>query len=162
MVKLTDVPGIGPTTVKLLIEHKIKTVEALAAISLAELQKIPGMKGDIRARAIKKAAADCLQSKAVKQLSTPTNKAQTVVKKVAIKKTAVEQPAVKQPVAKQPVAKQPVNQAEADEVKDKDKDKDKDKKKHHKDDKKKDKDKKKKDKNKKKDKKKKGKDKKKS
>lgn len=151
MVKLTDVPGIGPTTVKLLIEHKIKTVEALAAISLAELQKIPGMKGDIRARAIKKAAADCLQSKAVKQLSTPTNKAQTVVKKVAIKKTAVEQP-----VAKQPVAKQPVNQAEADEVKDKDK------KKHHEDDKKKDKDKKKKDKNKKKDKKKKGKDKKKS
>lgn len=144
MVKLTDVTGIGPATVKLLFEHKIKTVEALASISLAELQKIPGMKGDIRARAVKKAAADCLQGKAVKQPSTPANKAQITVKKVAIKKTAVEQPAVKQPAAKKPVAKQPVNQAEADEVKGKGK------KKNKKDDKKKDKDKKKKDKNKKK------------
>lgn len=143
MVKLTDVPGIGPATVKLLIEYKVKTVEALASISLAELQKIPGMKGDIRARAIKKAAADCLQSKVVKKLSAPANKAQTPVKKVAIKKTAVEQPAVKQSVAKKPIAKQPVNQAEADEVKEKGK------KKNQKDDKKKDKDKKKKDKKKK-------------
>ena len=132
MVKLTDVPGIGPTTVKLLIEHKIKTVEALASISLAELQKIPGMKGDIRARAVKKAAADCLRSKVTKELSAPANKVQTTVKKVASKKIA---------------AKPPVNQVDADEVKDKDKDK----KKNKKDDKKEEKkDKKKKDKNKKK------------
>ena len=140
MVKLTDVTGIGPATVKLLSEHKIKTVEALASISLAELQKIPGMNGDIRARAIKKAAADCLRSKAAKEISASVNNTQTTVKKVASKKT----------VATQPV--QPVKQAEADEVKDK--------KKNKKDDKKKDK--KNKDKNKKKDKKKKGKDKKKS
>ena len=134
MVKLTDVPGIGPTTVKLLIEHKIKTVEALASISLAELQKIPGMKGDIRARAVKKAAADCLRSKVTKELSAPANKVQTTVKKVASKKIA---------------AKPPVNQVEADEVKDKDK------KKNKKDDKKEEKkDKKKKGRNKKKDKKK--------
>ncbi|WP_292996380.1 helix-hairpin-helix domain-containing protein [Nitrosomonas sp.] len=134
MVKLTDVPGIGPTTVKLLIEHKIKTVEALASISLAELQKIPGMKGDIRARAVKKAAADCLRSKVTKELSAPANKVQTTIKKVASKKIA---------------AKPPVNQVEADEVKDKDK------KKNKKDDKKEEKkDKKKKGKNKKKDKKK--------
>ncbi len=139
MVKLTDVPGIGPATVKLLIEHKIKTVEALAAISLAELQKIPGMKGDIRARAIKKAAADCLRSKAAKEISASVNNTQTTVKKVVSKKT---------------VATQPVKQAEADEEKGKEKKKDK------KDGKKKDK--KNKDKNKKKDKKKKGKDKKKS
>lgn len=139
MVKLTDVPGIGPATVKLLSEHKIKTVEALASISLEELQKIPGMNGDIRARAIKKAAADCLRSKAAKEISASVNNTQTTVKKVASKKT---------------VATQPVKQAEADEVKGKDK------KKNKKDDKKKDK--KNKDKNKKKDKKKKGKDKKKS
>ncbi len=132
MAKLTDVTGIGPATVKLLSEHNIKTVEALASISLAELQKIPGMSGDIRARAVKKAAADCLRSKVTKELSTPANKVQTTVKKVAIKKT---------------VAKQPVNQVEADEVKDMDK------KKKKKDDKKEEKkDKKKKDKNKKKDK----------
>ena len=134
MAKLTDVTGIGPATVKLLSEHNIKTVEALASISLAELQKIPGMSGDIRARAVKKAAADCLRSKVTKELSTPANKVQTTVKKVAIKKT---------------VAKQPVNQVEADEVKDMDKKK----KKKKKDDKKEEKkDKKKKDKNKKKDK----------
>ena len=98
------------------------------------------MNGDIRARAIKKAAADCLRSKAAKEISASVNNTQTTVKKVASKKT----------VATQPV--QPVKQAEADEVKDK--------KKNKKDDKKKDK--KNKDKNKKKDKKKKGKDKKKS
>ncbi len=139
MVKLTDVTGIGPATVKLLSEHKIKTVEALASISLEELQKIPGMNGDIRARAIKKAAADCLRSKAAKEISASVNNTQTTVKKVASRKT---------------VATQPVKQAEADEEKGKEKKKDK------KGDKKKDK--KNKDKNKKKDKKKKGKDKKKS
>lgn len=141
MVKLTDVTGIGPVTAKLLSEHKIKTVEALASMSLAELKKIPGLSGDIRARAIKKAATDYLQSKTVKQLSTSANSIQTTVKKIANIKTA---------------ANQPVNKTEADEVKDKDK------KKNKKDDKKKEKDTKKKDKNKKKDKKKKGKDKKKS
>ena len=106
MAKLTDVTGIGPATVKLLSEHNIKTVEALASISLAEVQKIPGMSGDIRARAVKKAAADCLRSKVTKELSTPANKVQTTVKKVASKKIA---------------AKPPVNQVEADEVKDMDK-----------------------------------------
>ncbi len=145
MVKLTDITGIGPVTAKLLSEHKVKTVEALASISLAELKKIPGLSGDIRARAVKKAATDYLQSKSVKQLSTPTHSVQATVTKVASKKPAVIQP---------------VNPAEADEVKDKDK------KKNKKDDKKEEKDKKKKDRNKKKDKKKnkkkKGKDKKKS
>ncbi|MBL0012021.1 MAG: helix-hairpin-helix domain-containing protein [Nitrosomonas sp.] len=145
MVKLTDVTGIGPVTAKLLSEHKIKTVEALASMSLAELKKIPGLSGDIRARAIKKAATDYLQSKTVKQLSTSANSIQTTVTKVARKKAGVIQP---------------VNPAEEDEVKDKDK------KKNKKDDKKEEKDKKKKDRNKKKDKKKnkkkKGKDKKKS
>ena len=145
MVKLTDITGIGPVTAKLLSEHKVKTVEALASISLAELKKIPGLSGDIRARAVKKAATDYLQSKSVKQLSTPTHSVQTTVKKIASNK---------------PAAIQPANPAEADEVKDKDK------KKNKKDDKKEEKDKKKKDRNKKKDKKKnkkkKGKDKKKS
>lgn len=151
MAKLTDINGIGPVTAKLLSEHKVKTVEALASISLAELKKIPGLSGDIRARAVKKAATDYLQSKSVKQLSTPTHSVQTTVKKIASNK---------------PAAIQPANPAEADEVKDRNKDKDKDKKKNKKDDKKEEKDKKKKDRNKKKekkkDKKKKGKDKKKS
>lgn len=69
MIKLTDVPGIGPATVKLLAEHKIKTVEALAAISLTDLKKISGFNGDIRAQAVKKAAADCLKNE------IPENKA---------------------------------------------------------------------------------------
>ncbi len=85
MVKLTDVSGIGPVTVKLLAKHNIKTAEALASISLAELQKIPGFNGDIRARAVKKSAADCLQ-KAAKQLTTSAKTTQTAVKKVASNK----------------------------------------------------------------------------
>ncbi len=141
MVKLTDITGIGPVTAKLLSEHKVKTVEALASISLEELKKIPGLSGDVRARSVKKAATDYLQSKSVKQLSAPAKSVQTTVKIVASKK---------------PATNQPVSQVEADEVESKDKDK----KKNKKDDKKKkDKNKKK---DKKKDKKKKGKDKKQS
>ncbi|MDE2387994.1 MAG: helix-hairpin-helix domain-containing protein, partial [Betaproteobacteria bacterium] len=34
MVKLTDVKGIGPAAVEMLAKHKIRTVEALAAIDL--------------------------------------------------------------------------------------------------------------------------------
>ncbi len=85
MVKLTDVSGIGPVTVKLLAKHNIKTAEALASISLAELQKIPGFNGDIRARTVKKSAADCLQ-KAAKQLTASTKTTETSVKKAASNK----------------------------------------------------------------------------
>lgn len=83
MVKLTDVKGIGPVKLKVLAEHKIKTVEALAAISLAELQKIPGFRGELRARAVKQSAADCLQGKITKPASTTStsSNAQAVAKK---------------------------------------------------------------------------------
>lgn len=147
MVKLTDVTGIGPVTAKLLSERNIKTVAALAAMSLAELQKIPGLSGDIRARAVKQAAADCLQDQAARQPAAAVSRVQATVKKAEVKKT---------------VAGQTVKQAGAAEEKDIAK------KKNKKDGKKKEKDKgkkkkaKNKDKNKKKDNKKKGKDKKKS
>lgn len=91
MVKLTEVTGIGPATIKVLAEYKIKTVEALAAISLAELQKIPGFSGAIRARAVKKSAADCLQAKSAKPLTTVIESAQVKVKKVPGKKTVTSQ-----------------------------------------------------------------------
>ncbi|MBS0496548.1 MAG: helix-hairpin-helix domain-containing protein [Proteobacteria bacterium] len=127
MVKLTDVKGIGAATVKVLAEHKIKTVEALAAISLAELQKIPGFSGDLRARAVKQSAADCLQVKAAKQTSAASGDTQTAVQKTVKPKVA---------------ASAAVNQSETGKVKDKSKKKD------RKDDKKKVKDKEKKKKNK--------------
>ncbi|WP_297325204.1 helix-hairpin-helix domain-containing protein [Nitrosomonas sp.] len=132
MVKLTDVAGIGPAAVKLLAEHNIKTVEALASISLAELQKISGFSGDIRARAVKKSASDCLH-KAAKQLAAPVKSAQTTVKK---------------PVSEKPVVSRALNQAATgaaedkkknkkdDEKKEKVKDKDKKKKEKNKDKKK--------------------------
>lgn len=94
MVKLIDVTGIGPVAAKLLSEHKIKTVEALASISLTELQKIPGFSGDIRARAVRKAAADCLQgkvtSKAANQLVVPVRNPQTTASKVVNQKSTVK------------------------------------------------------------------------
>lgn len=85
MVKLTDVTGIGPVTAKLLSEHNIRTVEALASISLVELKKIPGF-SDIRAQTAKKAASDCLQGKTGKNLTTATSNAKTAIKRTAAKK----------------------------------------------------------------------------
>ena len=82
MVKLTDVTGIGPATLKILAEHKIKTVEALAALSVADLLKLHGF-SDVRARAVKKAAAECLR----KANSSATTAKSTVT---PIKKTSVE------------------------------------------------------------------------
>ena len=43
MIKITDVTGIGPVSAKVLFEHRIKTVEALASISFDELKKNPGI-----------------------------------------------------------------------------------------------------------------------
>ena len=129
MVKLTDIKGIGPATIKVLQERKIKTVEALASLSLEELRKITGFKGELRARAVRQAALDSLKEKPAKPAVTVDSSPQAVIKKTATDQT------VSPPKA------------------DKEKDKDKDKKKARKDDKKadKDKDKKKKNKDKKKD-----------
>ncbi|UJP03809.1 MAG: helix-hairpin-helix domain-containing protein [Nitrosomonas sp.] len=129
MVKLTDIKGIGPATIKILQERKIKTVEALASLSLEELRKIPGFKGELRARAVKQAAADSLRDKLIKPIKpagTADSSPQTVIKKT--------------------VTDQTVSLPKADKEKDKDKkkarkddkkaDKDKDKKKKNKDKKK--------------------------
>ena len=135
MKKLTDIKGIGPATIKVLQERKIKTIEALASLSLEELQKIPGFKGELRARAVRQAALDSLKEKPVKPAGTADSSALTVTKKTVID--------------------QAVSLPKADKAKDKDKGKDKgkDEKKARKDDKKavKDKEKKKKNKDKKKD-----------
>jgi len=117
MVKITDVTGIGPVTVKILSEHGVKTVEALASISLVDLKKIPGF-SDLRARAVKKAASDCLQ-KAARQSTIPAKDAQAPVKKTLIRK-----PAVKKAV---PVAQQAAEPVAASKVESKKKDKNKEK-----------------------------------
>ncbi|MER0202830.1 MAG: helix-hairpin-helix domain-containing protein [Nitrosomonas sp.] len=131
MKKLTDIKGIGPATIIVLQERKIKTVEALASLSLEELRKIPGFKGELRARAVRQAALDSLKEKPVKPAGTADSSALTVTKKTVIDQT--------------------VSLPKADKAKDKDKSKDE--KKARKDDKKavKDKEKKKKHKDKKKD-----------
>lgn len=118
MIKLTDVTGIGPVTANLLLEHQIKTVAALASISLTELQKIPGF-SDLRARAVKKAAADCLQGKVAKQLPTTASHPAPAVKKIASQK----------PIEKMTVVNQIPDRVEADTDKDKKKSKKDDKKK---------------------------------
>lgn len=131
MVKLIDVTGIGPVAAKLLSEHKIKTVEALASISLTELQKIPGFSGDIRARAVKKAAADCLQgkitSKVVNQLVVPVRNPQTTASKVVNQKSTVKatviDPAVNQIEADAGKKKERKEGKKKEKVKDKDKNK---------------------------------------
>ncbi|UJP00524.1 MAG: helix-hairpin-helix domain-containing protein, partial [Nitrosomonas sp.] len=90
----------------------------LASLSLEELRKIPGFKGELRARAVKQAAADSLRDKLIKPIKpvgTADSSPQTVIKKT--------------------VTDQTVSLPKAD------KEKDKDKKKARKDDKKADKDK---------------------
>lgn len=77
MDELTDVAGIGPVTAKLLSDHQIKTVAALAAIKLTELQKIPGFRGETRARAIKQAAANWLKSNKPKISVAKSDQSQT-------------------------------------------------------------------------------------
>lgn len=147
MVKLTDVTGVGPVTAKLLSERNIKTVEALAAMSLTELQKIPGLHGDIRARAVKQAAADFVRDQAAREPAAAASRVQTTVKKAAVKMTAAGQAMKQAEVAEEKDMAEKKNKKDG-----KKKEKDKDKKKKAK----------KKDKSKKKDKKKKEKDKKKS
>ena len=71
MAKLTDIPGIGPATAKLLADHQIKTVEALAMVSMAELKKISGFNGNIRAQAVRKAAATCLKNEIIDNQAAP-------------------------------------------------------------------------------------------
>ena len=127
MVKITDVTGIGPVAAKVLSEHNIKTVEALASISLVDLKKIPGF-SDRRAPAIKKAASDCLQ-KAAKQSAISAKNTQAPVKKAPIKKPAVKKAA---PVAQQamdPIVTGKAESKKKDKVKEKVKTKDQDKKK---------------------------------
>jgi len=86
MAKLTDVVGIGPVIAKVLAVHKIKTVEALASISMSELLKVPGF-SEIRARATIKAAANCLQSGIVLKPVVSTSRTQTTKNKTASKNT---------------------------------------------------------------------------
>ena len=127
MVKITDVTGIGPVAAKVLSEHNIKTVEALASISLVDLKKIPGF-SDLRAPAVKKAASDCLQ-KAAKQSAISAKNTQAPVKKAPVKKPAVKKAA---PVAQQamdPIVTGKAESKKKDKVKEKVKTKDQDKKK---------------------------------
>jgi hypothetical protein len=135
MVKLTDVKGIGPAAIKVLAEHKIRTVEALAAISLVELQKIPGFKGDLRARAVKQSAADCLQGKITQPASSTGGGAQAAAKKTVKPEIAVSA-AVNQPETGKVKDKSKQKAQKGDKKKVKDKVKDKEKKKKNKDKKK--------------------------
>tara|TARA_R110002073_G_scaffold42695_2_gene119248 strand:- start:1895 stop:2326 length:432 start_codon:yes stop_codon:yes gene_type:complete len=91
MAKLTDVVGVGPAIAKLLSDHHIKTVKALASISMSELLKVPGF-SDLRAHATIKAANNCLQGGTAQQ-STAVSKPQTSVKKVVSKK-AITNPVI--------------------------------------------------------------------
>ncbi|MBX3616179.1 helix-hairpin-helix domain-containing protein [Nitrosomonas sp.] len=88
MEKLTDVAGIGPVTAKLLLDHQIKTVAALAAVKLIELQKIPGFGGETRARAVKQAAADYLKEQRPKPLAARSDQTQTPAVKTTRKENA--------------------------------------------------------------------------
>ncbi|MBL8497372.1 helix-hairpin-helix domain-containing protein [Nitrosomonas sp. JL21] len=138
MVKITDVTGIGPVAAKALFEHNIKTVEALVAMSLDDLKKIHGF-NELRARSVKKSAAECLQQAArqsaiaVKNVPTPLKKA--TVKKPVMKKTSpVAQQAVEPVVASNAESKKKDKDKAKTKIKDqdkkkKDKKKDKDKKK---------------------------------
>lgn len=125
MLKITDVTGIGPVSVKILSEHNITTVEALVAISLVDLKQIHGF-SDLRARAVKKAAAECLQRSA-KQAAHSANSLQAPVKKALVKKPVARKPAAIEQQAAEPVTGSIAWSKNKDNAKIKAKDRDKDK-----------------------------------
>ncbi|GJL73999.1 helix-hairpin-helix domain-containing protein [Nitrosomonas sp.] len=78
MARLTDVVGIGPITAQILVDHHIKTPEALAAISITALEEVPGF-SNLRAKAVKKAAAAYLLKNTNNQTKATVHK-QTVAR----------------------------------------------------------------------------------
>ena len=58
---LTDTPGIGPAAAELLIAAGIRTADALAAASVAEISAVKTF-GPIRAAQVKAAAAEIVKS----------------------------------------------------------------------------------------------------
>lgn len=127
MTKLTDVTGIGPVAAKILSDHCIKTVETLAAISLAELLKVPGF-GDIRARAVRKAATDCLRNRASQKSVTVTTSSRSTAGKKAADQKAVASKAVTQAEKETAKEKKHTKKEDKKEKKGKGKDKKKEKK----------------------------------
>lgn len=71
---LTDTPGIGPAAAELLIAAGIKTADALAAASVAEISAVKTF-GPIRAAQVKAAAAEIVKSTPKPaDKATPTSK----------------------------------------------------------------------------------------
>ena len=56
---LTDIKGLGPSSVQDLSAHGIKSVEDLASVSISDLCAVPGF-GEARAARVKAAAAELL------------------------------------------------------------------------------------------------------
>jgi NAD-dependent DNA ligase len=56
-LKLTDIPGVGPHTARVLAENGIDSVEKLNALPVETLATVPGF-GLVRAASIASAAAD--------------------------------------------------------------------------------------------------------
>ncbi|MCP5245084.1 MAG: helix-hairpin-helix domain-containing protein [Burkholderiales bacterium] len=94
MAKLTDVTGIGPVTAKVLETHQIKTLEALAAANISDIEKIPGF-SQLRAKAVKKAAKDCLLSNKNRKTSASASK-QSTTKRTNVQSTGSDTPEILQ------------------------------------------------------------------
>ena len=80
-IALTQIPGIGPSTAKVLAENDFKSAQQLASTTIAQLTKVPGF-GAVRAsRAINAAieflaAADDSAAKAAQTTKRPRRTAQ--------------------------------------------------------------------------------------
>ena len=87
-IALTQVPGIGPSTAKVLAENGINSAQQLADTTLAQLTKVPGF-GSARASRAIKAAIESLASTddATTKTDQPTQRPRRTAKKPASRLT---------------------------------------------------------------------------
>jgi nucleotidyltransferase/DNA polymerase involved in DNA repair len=86
---ITDIPGIGPSTAKVLGENGFKTVEEIAGTTVEKLSKVPGF-GAVRASAAIRAANGPLSTSRPRRATTAISRIRPIRKKVAPVKSDVK------------------------------------------------------------------------
>ena len=86
---ITDIPGIGPSTAKVLGENGFKTVEEIAGTTVEKLSKVPGF-GAVRASAVIRAANGPLSTSRPRRATTAISRIRPIRKKVAPVKSDVK------------------------------------------------------------------------
>ncbi len=86
---ITNIPGIGPGTAKILIENGFKTVEEIAGTTVEKLSRVPGFAA-VRASVVIKAANGPLSTSRARRAKTAISRTRPTRKKAAPVKSNVK------------------------------------------------------------------------